>query len=217
MALQAPLYSPEGNVVGESPLSEEVFGVPRSLPLLHQVVLAWQANQRHPWAHTKTRAEVRGGGKKPWKQKGTGRARHGSIRSPIWKGGGVAHGPRNERIYAQKINKKMASQALRMALSDKAFNHKVVLMERFSFEPFKTKTAAHTMGRLPGVLGKRTARILVALGSAEAIIRRVLRNIPGIEAHAISTLHTYDVMKSHYCIFSLSGVKELETRLSFKS
>ena len=118
--MNADVYNLKNEKVGTVELPESVFGVRWSPVLVKQVAEAQSANARDPWAHTKTRGEVRGGGRKPWRQKGTGRARHGSIRSPLWVGGGKAHGPRNERDYSQKVNKKMKRTALFSVLSRKA-------------------------------------------------------------------------------------------------
>ena len=115
--LEANVYSQEGKEVSKITLSEKIFGVEWNANLVHDVVVSMQGNARSNSAHTKNRGEVRGGGKKPWKQKGTGRARHGSSRSPIWAGGGVAHGPRNERDYTRKINKNVRAKALASVLS----------------------------------------------------------------------------------------------------
>ena len=113
------LYNIKGEATGKLTVPENLFGLPWNADLVHQVVTAMRANMRPNVAHTKDRGEVRGGGKKPWQQKGTGRARHGSSRSPIWKGGGVTHGPRKDKIYAQKINRTMAAKALLTVLSRK--------------------------------------------------------------------------------------------------
>src|SRR3989344_1678996 len=117
--METNIYNQEGKEVGKVSLPTAVFGVKWNPDLVHQAVVAMEANARTPVAHTKSRADVRGGGRKPWKQKGTGRARHGSTRSPIWVGGGVAHGPTNEKIFAKKINKKMRTKALYTVLSQK--------------------------------------------------------------------------------------------------
>lgn len=121
-----PIYNVTGEKNGTIELSDRVFAVAPKMPLIHQVYEAIRANAREPWADTKDRGEVRGGGKKPWKQKGTGRARHGSTRSPIWRGGGITFGPLSIRNYKQKINQKMNQQAVRMCLSDKADRKSVV-------------------------------------------------------------------------------------------
>jgi len=117
---EVKFYNVKGEAQGNISLAKEVFEIPVKSSVIHQVYTAMRANARQPWAETQGKGEVRGGGKKPWKQKGTGRARHGSTRSPIWRGGGVTFGPRNERNFTQKINKKMARKALFMVLSGKA-------------------------------------------------------------------------------------------------
>jgi len=124
------VYNQQGEKVGQVDLPAELFGVPLNRDLVHQVVVTQMANSRQVLAHTKDRSEVRGGGAKPWRQKGTGRARHGSIRSPIWVGGGVAFGPTKERVFAKKINKKMKRQALFMVLSSKVKDKEIVLLDK---------------------------------------------------------------------------------------
>ncbi len=127
--MKADVYNLNNEVVGSVDLPDTVFGVRYNAALVKQVIDAQLANRRSPWAHTKTRGEVSGGGKKPWRQKGTGRARHGSTRSPIWVGGGVAHGPRNDRDYSQKVNKKMKQAALFAAISRKAKDGEVKVFD----------------------------------------------------------------------------------------
>src|SRR5262245_26808838 len=131
--METKVYNQQGKETGKLKLPEAVFGLPWNGDLVHQVVVSMQANQREGNAHTKGRGEVRGGGKKPWRQKGTGRARHGSIRSPLWRGGGTTHGPSNERNYEKKINKKMKTKALYTVLSQKNRDGEVVLLDQVKF------------------------------------------------------------------------------------
>ncbi|HAU07372.1 MAG: 50S ribosomal protein L4 [Candidatus Yanofskybacteria bacterium GW2011_GWF1_44_227] len=137
--MEAVLYNQKGDNIGTVDLPKEFFGVAMSEDLLHQVVVSQMANQRQVIAHAKGRDEVRGGGKKPWKQKGTGRARHGSIRSPIWKGGGATHGPRKEKDYSKKINAKMAQKAFRVALSAKLRDGQIFIVDELKLEVPKTR------------------------------------------------------------------------------
>ena len=137
--IETQIYNQKGKSVGKLELPGSIFGVAWNGDLVHQVVTAMQANSRTPIAHTKDRSDVRGGGRKPWKQKGTGRARHGSSRSPIWIGGGVTHGPRNEKSYDQKINKKMKAKALYTVLSEKLRKGQILFIEELALKNIKTK------------------------------------------------------------------------------
>src|SRR4051812_34995124 len=127
--MKVAVYNQEGKETGEFALPKELFEVEMNADLVHQILISHTANKRQVSAHTKNRGEVRGGGRKPWRQKGTGRARHGSTRSPIWKGGGVSGGPRNEKVYEREIPKKMKKKALFMVLSEKAKNNLVVVLD----------------------------------------------------------------------------------------
>ena len=151
--METQIYNQKGKSVGKLSLPEAIFSVPWNGDLVHQVVTAMQANARTPVAHTKNRGEVRGGGRKPWKQKGTGRARHGSSRSPIWKGGGITHGPRNEKSYEQKINKKMRAKALYTVLSEKLRKGQLLFVEELALKNIKTKDAVAVMKDLSGIKG----------------------------------------------------------------
>ena len=148
--METKIYNQKGKEAGKITLPEEVFGLPWNADLVHQVVTSMLANARTPVAHTKTRGEIRGGGKKPWKQKGTGRARHGSTRSPIWVGGGVTHGPRNDKIYARKINRKMKAKALYTILSKKAKDGEILFVDALSFSAPKTVEAKEILKNLSG-------------------------------------------------------------------
>jgi len=139
MSIKAKIYNQQAEVVEEMELNPKIFDVPTNSALIHQALVAQMANMRQVLAHTKGRGEVRGGGRKPWRQKGTGRARHGSIRSPIWRGGGVTFGPTKDRNFKKDINKKMKRKALLMALSDKASNKKLVILDKLAIGEFKTK------------------------------------------------------------------------------
>src|ERR1035437_1215074 len=139
--METTLYNQKGQEAGKIKLSEAVFGAQWNADLVHLVMVAMRSNERDPIAHTKTRGEVRGGGKKPWQQKGTGRARHGSTRSPIWVGGGVTHGPRNDKDYSRKVNKKMKAKALYTILSRKFSDGQIVFVDDISFRAPKTKDA----------------------------------------------------------------------------
>jgi len=137
--IKTPVYNVNGEKVSEVELNPKVFGLAVKPDLVSFVVIAQKANQRQVLAHTKNKGEVRGGGRKPWRQKGTGRARHGSIRSPLWRGGGVTFGPTKERNFSLKINKKEKRQALLMVLSDKAKHEKIILIDKLELDQPKTK------------------------------------------------------------------------------
>src|SRR6185437_9448180 len=128
--METKIYNIEGKETGKMTLPENIFGLPWNADLMHQVVVSMRSNARHSIAHTKDRGEVRGGGKKPWQQKGTGRARHGSSRSPIWKGGGVSHGPRKEKLYAKVLPKGMRRKALLVALSRKYKDGEIIFLDK---------------------------------------------------------------------------------------
>ncbi len=179
-------------------LDADTFGIEPNVAVMHQVVNAQLAGKRQGTHSTKTRAEVRGGGAKPWKQKGTGRARAGSSRSPIWIGGGIAHGPK-PRDYSERTNKKMKSLALRSALSDRAADSKVVVVGDWGFERPSTKAAIAALHDLD-VQGKT----LVVLGRDEDVAWKSFRNLPEVHLLHSDQLNTYDVLVSDYVVFSAS-------------
>lgn len=184
--LEATIYSQTGTSAGTIALPENVFGVKWNNDLVHQVVTSMLANARAGTAHTKNRGEVRGGGKKPWKQKGTGRARHGSSRSPIWVGGGVTHGPRSEKDYTKKINRKMAAKALVTLLSRKYADGKVLFVDSIALAAPKTKDAAGVLSSLSavegfkGVASKKKTAALIALPSISSEVRKSFANLSGV-------------------------------------
>lgn len=218
--MDAKLYNQEGKEVGTTTLPETVFNVAWNADLMHQVVHAMQANARTPIAHTKDRSEVSGTGKKPWKQKGTGSARHGSRRSPIWRTGGVAHGPRNERDYAQKINKKMRTKALYMVLTKKLQDGEVLLLDALTFATPKTKDAKKSIIALSGVEGfgtlakKRKNAALIATQGRNEFVSKSFHNFGNILLAETRNLNPVDVLQYKYLILVSPelAVKELSKR-----
>ncbi|MEZ5235822.1 MAG: 50S ribosomal protein L4 [Acidimicrobiia bacterium] len=177
-------------------LDPAIFGIEPNVAVMHQVVTAQLANRRAGTQSTKTRAEVSGGGAKPWKQKGTGRARQGSIRAPHWRGGGVALGPK-PRSYAQSTPKKMVRLALRSALSDRHADQKVVVIDTWGWDAPSTKSAKAAIESL-GLDGK----ILVVLNRDDEAIAKSFRNLPNVHVLDIGELNTYDVLASDWVVFT---------------
>jgi large subunit ribosomal protein L4 len=190
------LHNGSGASAGTVELDDSTFGIEPNVPVMHQVVTAQLAAKRAGTQSTKTRAEVAGGGAKPWKQKGTGRARAGSSRSPIWRGGGVALGPK-PRKYDQKTPKKMKRLALRSALSDRAADQKVVVVSSWDFDAPSTKSAAAALTAL-GVEG----RALVVLDPNDVTAWKSFRNLPSVHVLTAGELNTYDVLVSDFVVFT---------------
>jgi large subunit ribosomal protein L4 len=187
---------PAGAETGSVELDEATFGIEPNVAVLHQVVTAQLAAARAGTQNTKTRAEVRGGGAKPWRQKGTGRARQGSIRSPQWRGGGVALGPK-PRSYRQRTPKKMVKLALRSALSDRAAEGKVAVVSRWDFDAPRTREARVALSAL-GIEG----RALVVLGPEEEVAAKSFRNLPEVHVLPVGELNAYDVLCSDWVVFT---------------
>lgn len=204
--MQATVYSREGKKVGTIKLPEHVFDVPWNADLVHQVVVSMQANARNPIAHTKDRSEVRGGGRKPWKQKGTGRARHGSRRSPIWVGGGVTFGPRNDKSYDKKINRKMRASALRSVLSRKLKDGEIIFVDSLSFSAPKTKEAREILSSLAHIpefaslKRKKKNAALIALSKNDLTTKRSFRNIGNVAVEEVRNLNPVDVLSYKYVV-----------------
>ncbi len=203
--LTVKVYDMGGSVVGEEQLPESIFGVKAKPSLIHQVVVAQQANTRQALAHTKTRADVRGGGKKPWKQKGTGRARQGSTRSPQWRGGGSVFGPRSERNYSQKMNKKMKRGAVLASLSQKVSADHFIVLDDLRATEAKTKQVAALFKALP-MKGRKT---LLALSSKQPEVARAVRNISGVTLTGTKSLHVLEIVRIPYLLVTKSGLKEI--------
>lgn len=213
--MEVKLYNQKGEEAGKVKLSEKVFGLDWNDDLIHQVVVSMQANKRTPIAHAKTRAEVSGGGAKPWRQKGTGRARHGSKRSPIWVGGGVTHGPLKEKNYNKKINKKMKKKAFFVALSQKARDGEVLVLDGLSVSAPKTKEANEIVSNLSKLKGfeklktKKTNRAAVLVEKKQDDLKRAFYNLPGIILGESRNLNVLDVLTYKYLIFTKDGLKGL--------
>ena len=206
-ALEAPVYSVGGKQVSTIKLPAEIFGAPWRADLVHQVTTAIAANLRQNRAHTKDRSEVAGGGKKPWKQKGTGQARHGSTRSPIWRHGGVTFGPRAERDYSEKVNKKMRVQALLSVLSRKLKDGEVVFVDSLSFGAPKTAEAIKVLAALSKASGtkllshkKRGNAALIGLSAYAPNAIKSFRNVSGIATEEVRNLNPREVLSYRYLV-----------------
>ena len=222
--MEAIIYKAQGKKSGSVVLPESVFGVKWNDALVHQVVTAMQSNARPRVAHTKTRGEVRGGGKKPWAQKGTGRARHGSIRSPIWRGGGVTHGPRSEKNYTRAIPKRMRAKALFMALSRKFEDGEVVFVDSLGITAPKTALAKQSLNALATISGlaklsskRRNAALIALWGGAEAA-KKSFRNIGSVQTVDVRNLNPVSVLGSTYIIIENpeDAIKIILKRISSK-
>lgn len=206
-----PLYNQNSEKVGKVSLPDNVFGIAPNNDLLHQVVTSQIANKRQVVAHTKERGEVRGGGKKPWRQKGTGRARHGSIRSPIWKGGGVTFGPRNYKNFKKDINKKMARKALFVALSSKVKDKELIVMDELNLENWKTKEMAVVVKKISELFSsKHGSLLLVTDKKLGDTIERVARNLPKVDVMEARNLNALDVMARKNLILLKDSVGVIE-------
>jgi len=209
--MQVNLYNQAAENIGKVSLSEKLFGVALNKDLLHQVVVSQMANRRQPVAHTKDRSEVRGGGKKPWKQKGTGRARHGSIRSPIWKGGGTTFGPRNDKDYSKKVNKKMSRKALFVALSAKAKDNELVIIDNVDLENWKTKQMAAIVAKLSELFSSKHGSLLfVTDKKLKDTVERTVKNISRVDVMEAKDLNALDVMARKNIVMFKDSVGVIE-------
>ena len=220
--LSAPVFTMDGKESGSIALPSEIFGATWKADLVHQVVVGMQANARTSTAHTKFRGEVAGGGKKPWKQKGTGRARHGSNRSPIWKGGGVTHGPRTEKVYAVKINRKQRAAALASVLSKKFAHGEIIFVDSLSFKEPKTalaKTVLLAIAKGSGndtLATKRKNAAIVLLSKKDMNTEKSLRNIGSLMIEETRNLNPVDLLAKKYLIIEnpTDSLKVLSARVT---
>ena len=203
MSVTVSVVSPSGRAGQDVELPDEIFSAPVNVPLIHQVVVAQEAAARQGTHSTKTRGEVRGGGKKPYRQKGTGRARQGSIRAPQYAGGGTVHGPQ-PRSYVQRTPKKMKAAALRGALSDRAASGRIAVVSGFvDGDQPRTHDAMAVLRTAIGLLdAKLNARVLVVAQAEDEVTWKSLRNAPGVRLLATGQLNTYDVLASEHIVFT---------------
>ena len=234
MSIKVNIYNQKGEIVGDLELSPKVFGLKVNPALVHQAVVAQQANQRQVLAHTKDRGEVRGGGRKPWRQKGTGRARHGSIRSPIWRGGGVTFGPTKERNFKKELNKKMKQKAILMALSDKLASQNLMIVDKFELENYKTKIFNQIINSLVKIFTDQLAQtetadkskasskvkekskgkrdVLIVIEQKNEQLAASARNLADLKLISLDNINLVDLLKYQRLILTNETVKILEKR-----
>lgn len=198
------VYNADGKVVGNMDLNENVFGVTVRSDVMHEVVVNYLANQRQGTQSTRTRTEVRGGGAKPWRQKGTGRARQGSIRAPQWVGGGVALGPK-PRDYRYIVNKKVRRMALKSALSSKVEENEIIVLDAFSCDEIKTKQVTTLLKNL-----NVNEKALIVLPENDKNVVLSARNIKGVDTTYVGAINTYEVLNHTKCIILKDAVTKLE-------
>jgi large subunit ribosomal protein L4 len=198
------VYDVDGKKVKSMELKEEVFGIKPNEAVVHSVLLNYLANQRQGTQSTKTRSEVRGGGRKPWRQKGTGRARQGSIRAPQWIKGGIALGPK-PRSYKYRVNKKEKQLAIRSILSSKVLENSLVVVDKFDFSEIKTKQVVSAMNNL-----KIEGKTLIMIPEKNENVQKSARNIEGVRTISVSTINVFDLLKYKNLVLTVDTVKKLE-------
>ncbi len=208
--IKVKIYNFEGKEVGDEILDPTLFNVDLNKELIQQVLVSQQANSRDVIAHTKGRAEVRGGGKKPWKQKGTGRARHGSSRSPIWIGGGITFGPTSSRNFSKKVNKKIKKKALAMVLTDKVVNNNLVILESYNLPQPKTKLLKQALDKLPG---KNKKKLLVTKNAEENVVL-ASKNLNKVQTINYGSLNIIDLLKNEYLFINKELLEKVKKHYS---
>ena len=198
------VYNIEGKKVKSLDLKEEIFGIEPNEAIVHSVLVNYLANQRQGTQSTKTRAEVRGGGKKPWRQKGTGRARQGSIRAPQWIKGGIALGPK-PRSYKYRVNKKERQLAIKSILSSKVIDKDLIVVDKFDFKEIKTKQMADAMKNL-----KVTEKALVVLPASDEKVQKSARNLENVGTSSVGTINVFDLLNCKKLVLTVDTVKKLE-------
>ena len=198
------VYNIEGKNVKSLDLKEEIFGIEPNEAVVHSVLVNYLANQRQGTQSTKTRAEVRGGGRKPWRQKGTGRARQGSIRAPQWIKGGIALGPK-PRSYKYRVNKKERQLAIKSLLSSKVLESNLVVVDKFDFKEIKTKQMATAMKNL-----KVEEKAFVVLATSDEKVQKSARNLENVKTGSVNTINVYDLLRYKKLVLTVDTIKKLE-------
>ncbi len=219
--MEHKIYSTSGKEVSKVKLPEDIFGLPWNADLVHQVVTSMLSSARTAIAHTKDRSEVRGGGKKPWRQKGTGRARHGSSRSPIWTGGGITFGPRNEKNFDRKINKKMKTKALYTILSQKMRDGEVLFVDSIDFKEPKTSVAKEMIKAIAKGSGcddlatKRKNTAYVATDANDKVAKKSFDNFGNFKLDEVRNINPVDLMTYKYVLIENPevSIKSLTERM----
>ena len=210
--LSVPVYNLEGKEAKKVKLKGKFLAIEFNSALVHQVASSFRNNKRMPTAHTKTRSEVRGGGKKPWRQNGTGRARAGSIRSPLWRGGGITFGPRNIRNYKSKINKGAGKLALAMVIKSKAEDGELKIVESLAINNSKTKELAKTLANL----GITRESVLMITAERSANLLRAGKNLPKLKIKQAKEVNALDLLNHRYAIIEETALDLLIKRITFK-
>ncbi|MFN7088355.1 MAG: 50S ribosomal protein L4 [Candidatus Paceibacteria bacterium] len=209
--MKTALFGKNAKIIGEIELPSQIFDQKSNPDLVYQVVNVLRGNQRQVLAHTKGRSEVRGGGKKPWAQKGTGRARHGSIRSPIWKGGGVTHGPRKERVFKRKVNQKMKQKALSVVLSEKARRGYIKIIENLEIPEAKTKTLMDLLK--PLLANRKTQSAIVLSEKKDEKLEKAARNIQYLKVVDASNVNVLDLLNYKFVIMTPGSLDKIKERV----
>jgi len=209
--MKISVYNQSGEIVGQTLLPKGIFDIEINSDLLWQVVRSYISNQRQGSSHTKTKGEVSGGGKKPWRQKGTGRSRHSSIRSPLWRGGGTVFGPRNDKVWKQKINKKMARKSLLMALSSKAKEENIVVLEDLKLNEVKTREVAKIIANLrTKIVNFKKAKTLVVLSNFDKDLIRAAKNIADLKTIEARNLNALEILSFKYLLMTKDTISALK-------
>ena len=206
--IKFPVHNLEGEKTGTINLPGNIFGIEINSDVIYQVVNAQYANSRFHLAHTKNRGEVRGGGKKPWRQKGTGRARHGSIRSPLWRGGGVTFGPIKDENYSRKINKKIRRKALLMVLSSKVIDKELIVLDELKISEVKTKSMANIISK--NFKQEKRPQILLTLAKKDDSIMKATKNIANIKTILSDSLNVIDLLSFKYLLLDKESIGVIE-------
>lgn len=217
--MKIPVYNLSGDKTKDIEISNRIFGVTPKNEVVHQVVVAQMANARQVLAHTKDKGDVRGGGKKPWKQKGTGRARHGSIRSPLWKGGGVTFGPTKDRNFSLNVNKKQKQAAMAMCLSDKVAEKSLLVFETIVLKEGKTKELKTWIETMKGKIAdiKDNKKFLLVIEKQDESLVKAVRNLDKVDVILADSLNCVDILNHDTILVSEKSVEKIDTHYTLVS